>query len=840
MNKLHKKLTKALKLKRSHLIIIGIALTLSIALMSAQRILNTSMRAMLTEKSAELLTADIEIATTEAISSKNITHIESVLTNQKHTKRQIFSSMIQFYGDQSELAEIVAVENEYPLRGECLGIDAENSMQSISTLLGQASNAVVISERLYNETDLTFGSTITIGNFSAVVTGIIKSEPDISIQSLQLGPRIYMSLKNSKETGFDPNLSRKYHSYLIRLDDPEKANTISQELMNVLGIKSDQKTVQGSYGPAQPMVVRNYNDVNESIIEGFDAMHQFFLFLSLFVLLLTGTAFGFIIWTSIIQKLHDIGNLRYLGVSIRQIQTFYKKETVNIAIAATAIGLIVGTILAQIAQWIIGLQMNLAFFIVKINPIDIAFIAIFSVLGIYSMTNSVLKITETNGLFDNEQPQQTNFKIISLISIALFIFMIIFLLLNHIKFNTSMMIIALFFSVFVVLSGLDAGIFSLLKKLPLNAFSLSTRLALKYLCDGHTIRRMAFLSICFSLISILTMAHYEASLNAEFSPKKSNKTLPSIFFIDMYTNQVDGFKTLVPERHTISPMVRTRITKINNELLNEYEKNQGINDSHFLYREQNLSSRKTLYETEKVLEGNWYQANTKDIEISIERRFAKRLKLKLNDSIEFSMLGFPFKGTITSIRSVDWSTFEPNFFMLINPPNLDTLPQTWVGAIYTSSAEETSRIQNLLTVNFPNVSIIDVQKTSEKILGFFKTFILAFKIGAIYCFFIGGLLFILLGKLYSDIREEGYSMLHWIGMGKNRIQAISLIENLWFSGITYICAFSISVIICLILFTFFIPIPLVFNWTSSAIILVLLIGLVTFQWYSKKKNFFKL
>ncbi len=840
MEKLHNKLTKALKLKPGHLIIIGVALTLSIALMSAQRILNTSMRAMLTEKSAELLTADIEIATTEAISANDLKRIEGVLINQTNTKRQIFSSMIQYYGDQTELAEIVAIEDSYPLRGECLGIDASGNVTSIATLLNQNPNAVVISERLYNETDLTFGSTVSIGDFTAVVTGIIQSEPDISIQSLQLGPRIYISLKNSKKTGFDPNLSRKYHSFLIKLDEPETANQVGKQLMATLNIQSDQKTVQGSYGPSQPMVVRNYNDVNESIIEGFDAMHQFFLFLSLFVLLLTGTAFGFIIWTSIIQKLPDIGNLRYLGVSIRQIQTFYKKQTVKIASISTIMGLIIGTILAQIAQWIIGLQMNLAFFIVKINPIDIAFIAVFSVLGIYSMTASVLKITETNGLFDNEQPQQTSLKIIAFIGVALFAFMIIFLTLNHIKLITGLMIIALFFSVFLLLSALDASIFSLIKKLPLKQFTLQTRLALKYLCDGHTIRRMAFLSICFSLISILTMAHYEASLNAEFNPQKSNKTLPSIFFIDMYSNQVKEFKKMVPERHTISPMVRTRITKINNQLLSTYEKNQNISDSHFLFREQNLSSRESLYETEEIIEGTWYKNKADTVEISIERRFAKRLKLKLNDTVEFSMLGFPFTGTITSVRSVDWSTFEPNFFMLINPPNLKELPQTWVGAIYTSSAADTTRIQNLLTINFPNISIIDVQKTSEKILGFFKTFILAFKIGAIYCFFIGGLLFILLGKLYSDIREEGYAMLHWIGMGRSRIRSISLIENLWFSIITYCCAFLISIIICSVLFGVFIPIPLVYNWTTSAIVLLLLIGLVIFQWYSKKKNFFKL
>ena len=107
MEKLHNKLTKALKLKPGHLIIIGVALTLSIALMSAQRILNTSMRAMLTEKSAELLTADIEIATTEAISANDLKRIEGVLINQTNTKRQIFSSMIHKHTPLKQTADSV-------------------------------------------------------------------------------------------------------------------------------------------------------------------------------------------------------------------------------------------------------------------------------------------------------------------------------------------------------------------------------------------------------------------------------------------------------------------------------------------------------------------------------------------------------------------------------------------------------------------------------------------------------------------------------------------------------------------------------------------------------------
>ena len=65
------------------------------------------------------------------------------------------------------------------------------------------------------QTDITFGSTITIGEFSGQVVGVIEDEPDINVQSLALGPRVYITIKNSNKTGFDQSLSRMYHSRFL-------------------------------------------------------------------------------------------------------------------------------------------------------------------------------------------------------------------------------------------------------------------------------------------------------------------------------------------------------------------------------------------------------------------------------------------------------------------------------------------------------------------------------------------------------------------------------------------------------------------------------------------------
>ena len=260
------------------MLIIGIALTISISLISTQRFFNTSINQTLLEKSAELLTADIEIASTKPLEQSKIDQIDSRLPSHAKSQRQLFSSMIQYYGNQTRLAEIVAIQKNYPLRGNCIGMDEDGNLTSIAKLLQSTENAVVISDQLYNETNITFGSSITIGDFKGIVVGLIHSEPDISVQSLRFGPRVYMALKNVTKTGFNQQLSRNYHSLFVRFHTPEIADQWVESLTKALGIEGNRKTIQGSYGPSQPIVVRSFRDVNTSILRGFLSINQFSYF----------------------------------------------------------------------------------------------------------------------------------------------------------------------------------------------------------------------------------------------------------------------------------------------------------------------------------------------------------------------------------------------------------------------------------------------------------------------------------------------------------------------------------------------------------------------------------
>ena len=53
---------------------------------------------------------------------------------------------------------------------------------------------------------------------------------------------------------------------------------------------------------------------------------------------------------------------------------------------------------------------------------------------------------------------------------------------------------------------------------------------------------------------------------------------------------------------------------------------------------------------------------------------AKEMHLKLGDPLEFDVQGVPFAATVGSIRKVDWSRFEPNFFVVFPTGVLEAAP----------------------------------------------------------------------------------------------------------------------------------------------------------------------
>lgn len=84
-----------------------------------------------------------------------------------------------------------------------------------------------------------------------------------------------------------------------------------------------------------------------------------------------------------------------------------------------------------------------------------------------------------------------------------------------------------------------------------------------------------------------------------------------------------------------------------------------------LRRELNLSWTPIIPAGNEISEGVWIPQNHADW-VSVEKGMMEKLKLKLGDKISFRVGEKIITATITSVRSVNWATFSPNFLHFLD------------------------------------------------------------------------------------------------------------------------------------------------------------------------------
>ena len=189
---------------------------------------------------------------------------------------------------------------------------------------------------------------------------------------------------------------------------------------------------------------------------------------------------------------------------------------------------------------------------------------------------------------------------------------------------------------------------------------------------------------------------------------------PNHFMINIQTDDravlTQVFERAGLDAPALYPMVRARLTHIRGTPIADIDfagRGRG-----FAERDQNLSWAARPQEDNRVVVGDWWsESDHGQPLISLETEAAERLGVGLGDTLAFDVAGESLEVRVHNVRTVDWDSFNPNFFMVLPPGVLDGLPATWVGATSVSRAERGVFIELLRAL--PTVTVIDI----EAILG---------------------------------------------------------------------------------------------------------------------------
>ncbi|HLM52128.1 MAG TPA: FtsX-like permease family protein, partial [Pseudoxanthomonas sp.] len=193
---------------------------------------------------------------------------------------------------------------------------------------------------------------------------------------------------------------------------------------------------------------------------------------------------------------------------------------------------------------------------------------------------------------------------------------------------------------------------------------------------------------------------------------------PNRFIINVQEDQLQPVRAFMAARRleppALFPMIRGRLQSHNGTAVGQDRyADDDPRTRRLAEREFNLSVAEALRDDNEVTAGKFWSGRPAAPELSVEENFAKELGWKIGDRVGFDIAGQPFEGTITSLRSIDWESFRPNFFVVASPGSMDGFPASYITAVKVPPQQ--NRFTAQLVNEFPNLSVIDVDAVLKQV-----------------------------------------------------------------------------------------------------------------------------
>lgn len=649
------------------LLIVWLALSLAVACVLALGNISDRMEKGLSQQSREFLAGDRALRSTRLVPTEWLDRARE--TGLKVGEQLTFTTMT-FAGDTPQLANVKAVDDLYPIYGE---------LQTSPPGVKPQPGTVLLAPRLMALLNLKTGDTIDVGDATLRIAGEVIQEPDAGFNPFEIAPRLLMNTADVEKTGAVQPGSRVTWRYKFG-GTPQQLEAYEQWLLPQL------KPEHRWYGLEQ-----NEGALGKSL----ERSRQFLLLSALLTLLLAIAAVAVAMGHYCRSRYDLVAILKTLGAGRAQLQKLIVGQWLMLLLLAAATGGAMGLLFEQVL-------------LVLLKPVLSVVLPAASVWPWLWATGAMMVISLLVGLRPYQlllatQPLRVLRRdvVVSVWPLKFYlpvISAVVVALLAWLMGGSSLLWSVLGGTLVLALLCGVAGwmLLTLLKRLTLKALPL--RLAVNRLLRQPwvTLSQLAAFSLSFMLLALLLVLRGDLldRWQQQIPPES-----PNYFLINIASEQVLPVKTFLAEHQVIPrdfyPIVRARLTEINGQPT-DGNQNEALN------RELNLTWQETRPEHNPIVAGQW---PPKAGEVSMEAELAKRLNIRLGDSLTFMGDTQSFSATVSSLRQVDWESLRPNFFFIFPGVALDGQPQSWLTSFRGNG---NNGILTQLNREFPTISLLDI------------------------------------------------------------------------------------------------------------------------------------
>jgi len=264
---------------------------------------------------------------------------------------------------------------------------------------------------------------------------------------------------------------------------------------------------------------------------------------------------------------------------------------------------------------------------------------------------------------------------------------------------------------------------------------------------------------------------------------------PNRFVINIQPDQKQAVAQRLQQAQVMQaplfPMIRGRLVQINGKPVtnDSYQEDRA---KRLVDREFNLSTMPALPPQNTIVGGKWFDDTHP--EASVEEGLAKTLKLHLGDQLQFDIAGQLLTVPITSMRKLEWGSLRVNFFVIINPAAMQDTPQTWITAFHVTP--EQSALGNLLTRDFPNLTVVDIGSVLKQIQDIVDQVVAAVQFLFLFTLMAGVLVLYaaLVGTQDARVREA--ALLRALGATRRELARAQAIEVMLIGSVAGLLAAS--------------------------------------------------
>ncbi len=754
---------KALARSKSFSLIFIVNFSLAIASLSYLQFFKGSIETSLDTKAKSLLGSDLVVSSRFPISSEQIVEIKNKLPEVKSFAQGVSTVSMIASDKRARLMEVVKINEGYPYYGGLAFKD--KSIYPKGEPLPN-SNEVWVYQEVLDLLHLKLADQIKIGKESFIIKKIIEEDSLKTISFSGFMPKIYISEEGLKKTEllqFGSTASYKLNYLFKESLDNDKLEKIENDL---------KKSID------QDMRVLSPNDGRDRLLRVLNFVTNFLSLVSLvsFFLGLVGLIY---LYSGFLRKHQkDITVLSDLGLSKRSLGITY---LLHLFVLITISSIIVFSLMTVSAQFIVPFIEKLIDFNFDLSLDYHFFMKSSLVLLLLSLSIGLPLILPL--LQREERPL---YKVI----LGFIPFIVLLLLLSH--FVTPSKYVGLFFAVaMLIIIILFFAIGSIiLKKFDFSGHleSLSLSLALKNIVRQRKTSLTLFTAILLCTTFFSLIPQVGSSLSTALTQSVDER--PRFFVIDAKEEQIKDIEVQVSSMgarlENIAPMIRGRIIKVNDiDFSGHARKNAGkerkAEKNELKNRAVNLSYRTKLKASEEIIEGREFSGvyDSKDfskpIEVSVEKRYAARTGINLGDTLVFDILGLELEAVVVNMRTVKWTEFVPNFFLILQEGALDDAPKTVLATISSGDYDATAMIIKLSEL-FPTLTVIDVKNLFESFSKLVKNVTSITDKMSIYSIIIGLLMSFIIIQYQMNLQKNNILRLKMIGVKNKAIRNSFLIE----------------------------------------------------------------